>query len=461
MAYRCLHDFLARLEGMGELHRVKVEVDPDLEIAAVTDRCCKSPHGGKALLFERVRGSAFPVVTNLFGSYRRICAALEISELDQLSRRMEELLAYLPASASAQSADLRPPARFTPLMAEEGACQEIVEHTPDLGDYPVLRSWPGDGGPFITLPLVFSRDPATGAQNCGMYRVRVFDARSAGIHWSQGTGGACHYAEYQARGERMPVAIALGGDPAVIWSASLPLPEALDEMEFAGFLRNEPVRMVRCLTSGIMVPADAEMVIEGYLDPGEMRPEGAFGNHTGYYTRGGEVPLVHVTCVTRRTEPVYPATIVGQPPMEDCYLAKAAERLLLPVSRRQIPAIIDINLPLEGIFHGCAIVAIRKEHAGQARQVMEELWSNGWLRKARLLLLVDADEAPAELSRVAWKVINNAEWPRDLVFAGNRMGLDATRKLPEETGGVLSEEIRKDERITSLIDGKWQEYGCA
>lgn len=463
MAYRCLHEFLARLEEMGELHRVTVEVDPVLEIAEITDRMCKSAHGGKALLFERVKGSAFPVATNLFGSYRRVCEALEIGELSRLSRLMEELLPLQPASSGQTIDDLHSPAlsRFTPLLANNGDCQSVADYNPDLRKYPLLKSWPGDAGRFITLPLVFTRDPETGTQNCGMYRVRVFDENSAGVHWNPGSGGAGHYGKYQSRRERMPIAIAVGGDPALIWSASLPLPGAVDEMAFAGYIRNEPVSMVRCLTSGIMVPANAEMVIEGYLDPGEARDEGEFGNHTGYYTTGGDVPVVHVTCITHRNWMIYPATVVGPPPMEDCYLAKATERLLLPLSRRQVPAIVDINLPMEGIFHGCAVVAIRKEHAGQARQVVNELWHTGWLRKAKLLIVVDADVPVNDLSLVGWKVVNNAEWPRDLIIADDRMGLDATGKLAEETDGIRRQEIRKDEVICKLVERKWREYGCA
>ncbi|MDA8428900.1 MAG: UbiD family decarboxylase [Geobacteraceae bacterium] len=463
MAYRCLQEFLARLEEMGELCRVKVEVDPLLEISEITDRVCKSPHGGKALLFERVRGSAFPVATNLFGSYRRVCAALEISELGLLSRTMEELLPQQPASHG-EMEDLLDTAfsGFFPLLTETGDCQEVADHDPDLGQYPFLKSWPGDAGRFITLPLVFTRDPETGAQNCGMYRIRIFDAKSAGVHWSAGSGGAVHYGKYRSLGkERMPIAIALGGDPALTWSASLPLPGTVDEMAFAGYMRKEPVAMVRTLTAGIMVPAGAEMVIEGYLEPGEMREEGAFGNHTGHYTTAGEVPVVHVTCITRRSGMIYPATVVGRPPMEDCYMAKAAERLFLPLSRRQAPAVVDINLPMEGIFHGCAVVSIRKERAGQGMEVMRELWRTGWLRKAKMLVVVDADVPVDDLSLVGWKVVNNAEWPRNLLVADGRMGVDATCKLAEETCGVPHREISRDAFISDLVERKWREYGCA
>ncbi|KAF0221236.1 MAG: 3-octaprenyl-4-hydroxybenzoate carboxy-lyase [Geobacteraceae bacterium] len=487
MAYRDLHAFLDKLEELGELHRVRVEVDPVLEIAEITDRMCKSPHGGKALLFERVTGSAFPVVTNIFGSYRRICAALEIGELEALARRMEELFRQVPSTSPRDKIAALPQwgefSRFLPKRVTYGVCREIIDHDPDLGAYPVLTNWPGDGRPvhsgrFITLPLVFTRDPETGAFNCGMYRVAVFDGRTVGLHWSAKSGGAGHYEKYRARGERMPLAIAVGGDPAVIYAASVPFPAPIDEMQMAGFLRQSPVEVVQCLNSELWVPANAEMVLEGYLEPGEMRREGAFGNHTGFYGMHEDVPVMHITCITRRREMVYPATVVGPPPMEDCYMAKANERLLLPFIRLELPEVVDINLPLEGIFHGCAVVAIKKEGPGHARKVMDALWGKGWLAASRLLVIVDADVDIHDLPVTSWRVINGVEWRRDLIvgespfdkafaaqgsrYSGGRLGIDATRKMPGEGfTGEWPEEVSMADSIKQLVDRRWREYGLS
>lgn len=476
MAYRDLHGFLDRLDEMGELHRVRAEVDPVLEIAEITDRMSKSPAGGRALLFERVKGSAFPVATNLFGSYRRICAALQIGDLTELTRRLDGALRRTTASSAGEKlaalSQLPEFARFAPVQVAQGGCQEVVEPHPDLAAFPILKNWSGDGAPardgrFVTLPLVFTRDPVTGRTNCGMYRVEPFTGDSAGIHWRSTSGGAGHYRQYRERGERMPVAVAVGGDPAVILAASLSLPGDVDEMLFAGFLRGEAVELVRCLTCELMVPANAELVLEGYLEPAELAQGGAFGNHTGFYAVPHDVPVMRVTCVTRRREMFYPATVVGRPPMEDCYLAKAGERLLLPLLRLELPEIAELNLPLEGIFHGCAIVAIDKSRPGQAREVAEAIWASGRLGEARLLVLVDANVNVCDLSLVAWKILNTVEWRRDLVIAPasegaplGRLAMDATGKLPGEPGaGERPGEISRDRDILRLVDERWREYG--
>jgi 4-hydroxy-3-polyprenylbenzoate decarboxylase len=445
MAYTDLREFLARLDAVGGLQRVDAEVDPMLEIAALTERVSKLPGGGKGLLFTRVKGSSFPVATNLFGSYDRVAAAFEVAALGELSARMERLLAD-PASAP------------LPVTAAHAPCQEVVQRPVDLDRFPFLTSWPGDGGRFITLPLVFTRDPDTGADNCGMYRVRLFDGSSAGIRWKRGSGGYGHFQGYAASGTRMPVAIAVGADPALTLAASLPLPDPFDELSFAGFLRGAPVEMVRCLTSDLQVPAHAELVIEGFIEPGDARPEGAFGNHTGRYEQGEEVPVLRVSCITHRRDPICQATVVGPPPMEDCYLAKAAERLLLPLTRRQCPEIVDIAMPLEGIFHGCAVVAINKSYPGQGRRVLESLRSAGWLKRGKLLVVVDAGEIPLELSGAFWQALNAARLPEDLLVAGGCLGIDATRKLPEEGGAPDAGELRPDPSLAALVDRRWREY---
>ena len=483
MAWQDLREFLDTLENAGELRRIGVEVSPFLEIAEITERMSKSPEGGSALFFERVTGSRFPAATNIFGSERRVCAALEVGELQHLTGRMTELFRMnrpgTGRDAGAALAGNPEFERYRPAAVATGACQEVVEEPPDLAAYPILKCWPGDGlpdwdGRFITLPLVFTRDPATGAQNCGMYLVQVFTSGTAGIRWRPKSGGAGHLAAYRARGERMPVAIALGGDPAVILAAMLPLPAVIDEMQFAGFLRGKPVELVRCLTSGIMVPAHAELVMEGYIDPAEMCSGGEFGNHTGFYSPAGELPVLHLTRITRRQAPVFPATVVGRPPMEDCYMAKAAERLMLPFTRFELPEVAEINLPVEGIFHGAAVVAINKRHPGQGQEVMAALWARGWLSGARLLVVVDRDVDAHDLSKTFWKVMNSVDWQRDLVVGpsgadgrpdsgfpfGGRLGIDATRKLPgERMGGVWPKEVRMDETIMELVENRWREYG--
>lgn len=485
MAYQELREFLDKLEEMGELHRIRVEVDPVLEMAEITCRVSKSPAGGKALLFERVKGSRFPAATNVYGSYRRVCAALGVAELAELTRRVEELLCHVRTGVDADTvAALAASPGFAGFLPEPVAtapCQEVVETVPDLAAYPILKNWPGDGlpgydGRFITLPQVFTRDPATGFANCGIYLVQVFSGKTVGIRWRAGSGGAEHWLKYRARNERMPVAIALGGDPALTFSAFTSLPAAIDEMQFAGFLRGKSVQMVKCLTSDIMVPAGAELVIEGEIDPGEMRPGGAFGNHTGFYVPTLDLPVMRITCITRRRKPIFPATVVGRPPMEDCYMAKAVERLMLPFVRLALPEVVAINLPMEGIFHGAALIAIDKRCPGQPREVMQKLWSQGWLAGARLLVIVDADLDVQDLSRTFWKVLNNVDWRRDLILAdssaerdpvpgnpvpfGGRLGIDATRKMPGEgLAGPWPQELAMDEAVMELVGKRWREYG--
>jgi 4-hydroxy-3-polyprenylbenzoate decarboxylase len=445
MAYKDLRGFLARLAATGELQTVELEVDPYLEIAAITDRHSKSPGGGKALLFKRVKGSRFPVATNLYGSGSRMAEALQLESLGELTARMAQLLAD-PAAAP------------LPVVVADAPCQELVRRVPDLGSYPFLTNWPGDGGRFITLPLVFTVDPETGAPNCGMYRARLFDDATLGVRWKGGSGGFAHYRKYAAAGLPMPVAIAVGAAPALTLAATLPLPDPFEELSFAGFLGGEPVETVKCLTSELRVPAHAELVIEGFVQPGVTRPEGCFGNHTGRYDQGEEVPVLRVSCITHRADMICQATVVGPPPVEDCYLAKAAERLLLPLSRRLCPEIVDINLPMEGIFHGCALVSIQKREPGQGRRVLESLRREGWLRHGKLLVVVDASDGPLSIPDAYWRAVNSTSFPRDLVATEGCLGIDATRKLPEE-GEPPGEELRQDPKISALVQSRWQEYG--
>ncbi len=457
MACHDLHDLIAGLERDGELRRIGAEVDPVLEVAAITDRVCKSPGGGPALLFERVRGSALPVATNLFGSPARMARALNVAALSQLTDKVEALL----ASGGADAPDLLP----------AGRCREVVDKDFDLLSLPALQGWPGDGGRFLTLPLVMTDDPATGAVNCGLYRVRLFDRDRAGIHWYPSSGGAGHYRKYQEAGRRMPVAVALGGSPALLLAASLPLPEELTETALAAAVAGAPVPMVRCMTCDLPVPADAEVVIEGYLEPGETLPDGPFGNHTGYYGPSAEVPVLHVTAITRRRDAIVPATVVGPPPMEDCWLAKAGERVMLPFLRREMPELAELNFPLEWIFHRSAIISAAVEHADHGREIMACLWKSRWLSGARLLILVDRDTDPQDLAGVAWKLMNRVDWQRDLVVVppdaadarrqawlpggAGRMGIDLTR-CGDGSGRCA---LRQDDTIVRMVNERWNEYG--
>ena len=473
MLYRDLHDFLHTLDEAKELRRVAVEVDPDLEIAEIVGRVSKMEEGGAALLFEKVKRSRFAVAANLFGTYKRICMALGIDDLNDLTRRIDGFLGRLSGGAAALWWEQ---IGFAPRQVEIAPCREVVDFAADLGDYPFLKSWPEDSGRAVLLPLVVSEDPETRFANCGMYRVQILGRDVAAIHWQPQSGGAQHFKKYQERGERMPVAIAIGGDPAVILAASLPLPEMVDEMRFAGFLRNEPVELVRCLTSSLLVPSNAELVIEGYIESGEMIRGSLFGNHTGFYAPAPDAPMLHVTCITRKNEPVFPATVVGMPPMEDCWMAKAAERLMLPFIRRELPEIVDMNFPLEWIFHSSAVIAIEKAYAGHAREVLRSLRGNRWLRRARLLVIVDADLNVQDLSQVAWKALNNVDWQRDLLtiddpaskisaespfpVCTSLLGIDATRKWPDERDGrPWPREIAGDETVAKLVDARWKEYG--
>lgn len=446
MAVRDLRGFLAELDAAGELQRVDAEVDPELEIACITDRQSKLPNGGKALLFGSVKGSPHPLATNLFGSPQRMALALQVDDLSQLTGKMEHLF---------EAPDLAP----APRLVRDPSCQEVVCRAPDLESYPFLRSWPEEQGRFVTLPLVFTRDPETGVANCGMYRVRIFDGRFAGIRWKPGSGGHAHWLKYAAAGKPMPVAIAVGAAPALTLAATLPLPQCQDEVSFAGYLEGAPVEMARCLDSDLMVPALAEMVIEGVIEPGATRAEGPFGNHTGAYDPGEEVPLLQVTCITHRKDPICQATVVGPPPMEDCYLAKAAERVLLPLLRRVCPEIVDLVMPLEGIFHGCAIVAIERKEAGDGRRVLERLRGEGWLKRGKLLVVVDRPEGELTLAQGFWQALNAVQFPRDLVVTPDgRLGVDATRKLPEE-GGLASDTVRQDASVSARVERRWREYG--
>lgn len=477
MAYRDLQDFIRVLDEKGLLKRVRAEVDRDLEITEIYDRVVKV--GGPALLFENVKGSPYPVLINAFGTYERLNLAFEVDKIDDIAREIYELMdmgSYVGFMNRLRSVPkLARLAKIFPKKVERAISQE-VEEEPDLNKLPVLKCWPQDGGRFITLPLVITKDPETGQQNMGMYRLQVYDERTTGMHWHIHKDGREIYEKYKKLGGRMPVSVALGCDPATIYSATAPLPKEIDEMLFAGFLRKAPLEIVKSKTNDIYVPANAEFVLEGYVNVDEMREEGPFGDHTGYYSLKDMYPVFHVTCITHRKNPVYPATVVGKPPMEDCFLGKATERIFLPLIKIQCPEIVDINFPLEGVFHNCVIVSIKKRYPGQAKKVMHALWGMGQMMYTKMIIVVDEDVDPQDMSTVAWKIFNNIDAKRDVVIVdgpldaldhasplphyGHKMGIDATKKWPEE--GHTREwpdDIVMDKEIKEMVDRRWKEYG--
>src|SRR6202021_2965828 len=413
MAYSDLRDFIEALEKKKELKRIAFEVDPFLEITEFADRSVKN--NGPALLFEKPKGSKVPVLINSFASMRRMEIALQVDSVDEIAARISEYLEMRMREGLFNKLKMLPKlaeiGAFFPKIVSKGPCQEVIKTEGfSLYDYPVLTCWPDDGGPFITLPIVFSRNPDTGKRNCGMYRLQVFDERTTGMHWQTHKQGAEHYRRMQNQGgKRMDVAVAIGADPATMYSAIMPLPPDLDEMMIAGFLRQSPVEMVKCRTCDLEVPAQAEIVLEGYVELGELRTEGPFGDHTGFYSLADEYPVFHVTCVTQRKEPIYATTIVGPPPMEDYYMGKAIERIFLPLMRLQLPEVRDIAMPAEGIFHNLMLISIRKSYPGHARKVMSAIWGLGQAMFTKCIVVVDEDVDVQNVSEVAWKALNHID----------------------------------------------------
>jgi len=479
MAYKDLSHFMGVLERRGLLKRISAKVDPVLEMAEINDRVVKQ--GGPAILFENPVGADVPCVVNLFGSYERMHLALEVDSLDDIGQQMLEFLEPdIPTNIIEKLKTipkLKRLADFLPKNVKHGPCKErIFTKEPSLEMLPILKTWPEDGGRFITLPLVFTRDPESGMRNCGMYRMHVYDSLTTGMHWHMHKDGAAHYRKAEARGERLPVAVAIGSDPAVMYSASAPLPPDIDEMLLAGFLRKSPVEMVPCETVPLEVPANSEIVLEGYCEPGERRMEGPFGDHTGYYSLADEYPVFHITCMTMRKDAIYPATIVGKPPMEDCFMAKATERIFLPLMKKTLPELVDINLPLEGVFHNMVVVSINKSFPGHARKVMYALWGMGQMSNVKSIIVVDKDVNVQNLSEVAWRCGNNVDPKRDVVIVegpldvlehasaipayGGKMGIDATR--PWKSEGFereWPEDMHMSPEVKALVSKRWKEYG--
>jgi len=480
MAYNDLRDFISRLDQAGELLRVHTLVSADLEITEIADRTVKL--GGPALLFENVRGSAIPVLVNHYGSMKRMAMALGVEDLDSIGAEIDMLMKSEPPGGFVDRLAMLPRlarlASAFPKTVRSAPCQEVILNGEEasLHALPILKCWPGDGGRFITLPMVFTKDPGSGRRNVGMYRMHVYDARTTGMHWHIHKVGARHYAEHEKLGTRMEVAVALGGDPAVTYAATAPLPEDFDEMIFAGFLRKSPVEMVRCKTVDIEVPAQSEIVLEGYVEPGERRIEGPFGDHTGYYSPAEPYPVFHLTTLTRRADPIYPATIVGRPPMEDCFLGKATERIFLPLVKSQLPEIVDMNLPIEGIFHNLAFVSIAKRYPMQARKVVSALWGLGQMMFTKVIVVFDGDVDVQNTSEVLWRLGANIDPRRDVFFSdgpvdaldhaapnslfGSKLGIDATRKIAGEGHDrEWPSDVRMDADTITKIDSIWKELG--
>lgn len=489
MSLDSLSDFIAAIDAIGELARVREPVRVELELCEIADRVMKQPGGGKALLFEHpvlADGSRcpYPVAINLFGSMKRMALSLGVANLEEHGARITQLLDLKVPEGLLGKFALLPRlleiAKFPPrVKGGTPACQEVVWRGDeiDLGKLPIITCWPKDGGPYITLPMVISRNPQSKVRNVGMYRVQQLSKNTLAMHWQRHKVGAAHWREMAARGERMPVCIAIGADPASVYAASAPLPPTVDEFIFAGFLRKAPVHLAKALTCDLEVPADAEFVIEGYIDPAEpLVTEGPFGDHTGFYSEADLYPLVHVTAVTMRRNPVYATTIVGRPPMEDFYLGHATERIFLPLLKLTIPEIVDYHMPAEGIFHNLVFVSIRKDYPGQAFKVMNAMWGQGLMSLAKVLVVVDAWVNVRDPQEAWWVALNNIDPERDARFTmgpvdvldhssraftyGSKMGLDATKKLPEEGfARNWPPLIEMDDTTKARIDALWEKLG--
>jgi 4-hydroxy-3-polyprenylbenzoate decarboxylase len=471
-----LRAWIALLERSGELVRIGAEVDPYLEVTEIVDRTVKA--GGPALLFERPKGSRHALLVNQFGTERRMCLAFGVERLDDVAAKLADVLEMQPPEGLVDKLrglkQLKSIADSRPNVVRKGACQEIVlrGEDVDLGLLPVQTCWPGDAAPFITLPAVITLDPRTGTRNVGMYRLQVLGPRSTAMHWQLHKDGR---ADYLFSEGRLEVAVALGLDPVTAYSASAPLPKHIDELMFAGFLRGEAVDVVKGVTVDLEVPANAEIVLEGYVEQGDLVEEGPFGDHTGFYTAAEPFPVFHVTALTMRRDAIYPSIVVGKPPQEDAWLGKATERIFLPAIRATVPEIVDYDLPVAGAFHNCVILAIRKAYPGQARKVMHAIWGLGMLSLTKTIVVVDAHVDPHDYNQVAFYVGANVDPARDLVltdgpadhldhattrqFVGGKLGIDATAKGPDEGTREWPPEIEMSADVRELVDRRWAEYG--
>jgi 4-hydroxy-3-polyprenylbenzoate decarboxylase len=524
LAYEDLHEWIAALDRAGELKKIRTEVDPILEIAEITDRVSKNAWGrlsdparpgearqpgGSALLFQNIKGHpGAQVLINQFGSARRMNLALEVQKLDEVADRIRQFMDVKSPQGFLDKVKMLPMlaemGKFFPKTVSTGLCKEVIRRDNfSLDHFPILQCWPKDAGRFITLPCVITRDPKTGKRNVGMYRMQVYDGRTTGMHWQRQKVGAEHYREHMRETQRaasqrvdimarssggsvlpegdcpsgkMEVAVAIGTDPAITFAAIVPAPPDVEEYLIAGFLRQKPVELVKCETVDLEVPATAEIILEGHVHLDELRTEGPFGDHTGFYSLEDLYPVFHLSCVTHRKDPIYSTTIVGKPPMEDGWMGKAVERIFLPLMKLTIPEIVDINLPIEGVFHNLMIVSIKKSYPGQARKVMNAVWSLGQAMFTKCILVVDEDVNVQDIAEVTLKVLNHIDPERDIQFTlgpvdsldhasrlpnyGSKMGIDATRKWPSEGfTRPWPDEILMDEKTKALVDKKWKELG--
>ena len=496
MAFSSFSDFVSALDEAGELRRIAFPVATELEITELADREMKAPGGGKALLFEKptIQGkpSSFPLAINTMGSHRRMAMALKLGAIDELAQQMQLILKAKPPTSmksawklAMQGLDLL---HARPKRVNSGPCKEVIHRfagaaggvasdLPTLLDLPILQCWPKDGGRFVTLPNVHTRDPDTGERNMGMYRMQIYDDRTTGMHWQVHKVGARHGRRYYERGERMPVAVTLGGDPAYTFAATAPLPDGLDEILFAGFIRKKSVELVKCETVDLEVPADVDFVLEGYVQPGEFRGEGPFGDHTGFYTPLEDYPVFHLTAITHRRNAIYPATIVGIPPMEDFYMGTASVRVFLPVFQMNFPEIVDLALPAEGVFHNLVFVSIRKQYPWQAYKIMHGLWGMGQMMFSKYIVVVDDDCDVHNTSEVLFRLCANTDPQRDSTFIknpcdaldhapstaciGSHMGFDATKKLPGEGyHRPWPELLKMDHAVKAKVDALLSNLGA-
>jgi 4-hydroxy-3-polyprenylbenzoate decarboxylase len=474
---RDLREWIALLEREGELHRISAEVDPDLEITEIVDRTVKS--GGPALLFENAKGSELPLLINQFGTERRMCLAFGVERLDDVAAKLGDVLEMQPPEGLREKVKgllkLKSIADSRPKTVSKGACHELVLEgdAVDLGLLPIQRCWPGDPAPFITLPAVITADPKTGTRNVGMYRMQVIDGRSTFMHWQMHKDGRADL--LAAEDGRIPVAVAIGLDPITAYSASAPLPKHLDELMLAGFLRGEPVELVECKTVPLEVPANAEIVLEGWVAKDDVGIEGPFGDHTGYYSHAEPFPIFRISAMTMRRDAIYASIVVGKPPAEDAWLGKATERIFLPAVRMTLPEIVDYDLPVAGAFHNCVIVSIRKSYPGHAQKVMHALWGLGMLSLSKSIVVVDEHVDVHDYADVFFRVTANVDPKRDVLitegpldhldhapgrqFYGGKLGIDATHKLPEEDARPWPEEIEMSAEVKELVRRRWTEYG--
>lgn len=478
-----LRDFIAALDKAGELRRIDQPADPILEVTEIADRVMKSPGGGPALLFTNLKGgNGMPLLINAFGSKKRMQM---VCGNDVISNVTENFLALLEPKGSLGIMDklkMLPKLKQlneifpTEVPQRQAPCMDVIVDNPSFNMMPVCKCWPDDGGRFITMPMVFSRDPRSNATNCGMYRLQVYDDKTCGMHWHLHKGGAEHLRKMAERGEKLPVSIAMGGGPVEIFTATCPLPPDVFEMLFAGLIRGESVKMVKCRTNDLMVPAEADIVLEGYVDPAELRLEGPFGDHTGYYSLADMYPVFHLTAMSHRRDPVYIHTIVGVPPMEDAYIGEAIEALFTPLMKRQLPEVVDMHMPVEGVFHNLMLISIRKGYPGHARKVMHSIWGLGQAMFTKLIVVVDEDVNIRDYSQLAWRALNNVDYSRDVEIVkgpvddldhasqthryGGKMGIDATRKWPTEGfTREWPEVITMSDDVKKRVDDMWGKLG--